>query len=602
MAQKIVDSKAYPLKELFADKFDVDFYQREYVWQKKQLEDLINDLISEFMKNWSAGDSLDRIRSYDPYFMGEIVLSLQEGKLSSIIDGQQRITTFTLLLIYLIKTYKNLDDFPRSDVERLVYSNDLGTKRFNLDVAERKECMLALFNDGHYSPKETDSLSVVNIVERYSDIAECWDSRVNTDNAVAFTYWVMEKVVFSKVWTNSDDFAYVIFETMNDRGLSLTQVEMLRSYLLANIKAEDRDKPMHEFDDIVKLLVNIKLNSKSKAEFEFFKMYFRGHLAEDLSQSKNTNSDFVRIGKEFHRWVRDNNHRLGLIDSADYVAFISKIAYFARVYSKINDLIISRNTRDYLYLIVNNDYGVTLQPALILAAIKYEDNEQTIIEKIKIVSKYLTKVISWRVWNHWVISQSSLEASIYDLCKRIRDKGVDDIKLILKSDPIELPELNNSPTLNQQNKYKLRVLISLITEIVASNSGAPDYMLNKKDVEVEHIWSNHYEQHKDEFADENDFSNTRNNIGDLLVLPKSFNASYNDDPYSVKVVQYFEQNILAQTLNKSKYQNNPGFLRFMEESELAFKSYDIFNKQAISERAELYKNILLWNWRETDNE
>lgn len=37
MASKTVDSKAYPLKELFLEKFDVDFYQREYVWQKKQL-------------------------------------------------------------------------------------------------------------------------------------------------------------------------------------------------------------------------------------------------------------------------------------------------------------------------------------------------------------------------------------------------------------------------------------------------------------------------------------------------------------------------------------------------------------------------------------
>ena len=52
MTQKIVDSKAYPLKELFSDKFDVDFYQRQYVWESKQLEDLISDLSSEFLKNW----------------------------------------------------------------------------------------------------------------------------------------------------------------------------------------------------------------------------------------------------------------------------------------------------------------------------------------------------------------------------------------------------------------------------------------------------------------------------------------------------------------------------------------------------------------------
>ena len=596
MAQKIVDSKAYPLKELFADKFDVDFYQREYVWQRKQLEDLINDLSTEFMKNWTEGDTLDKIRDYDPYFMGEIVLSLQEGKRSSIIDGQQRITTFTLLLIYLLKTYGNIPKFPRSDIEKLIYSDDFGTPRFNLDIAERKTCMLSLFETGAYNVKENDTVSVKNIVDRYHDIAECWNPKITLENAVNFTYWLKEKVIFSKVWTNSDDFAYVIFETMNDRGLSLTQVEMLRSYLLANIDADDREKAMREFDEVVRLLTNIKLNSKSKAEFEFFKMYFRGHLAEDLSQSKSGTSDFTRIGKEFHRWVRDNSASLGLEKSDDFVEFISKISYFAKAYAKINDLIMSRNSRDYLYLIVNSDYGFTLQPALILASIKYEDSTEIVVQKIKIVSRYLTKVLSWRVWNHWMISQSTLEAPIYDLCKQIRNMSIENLQKKLADEPIELPALENSPTLNQQNRTKLKVLISLITEIVAANSGTPDYMLNKKDVEVEHIWSNHYTWHTDEFKDESDFASTRNNIGDLLVLPKSFNASYGDAQYSVKVVQYFEQNILAQSLNPNKYQNNPGFLQFRESSRLPFKSYEEFSRDAIAERADLYRRILIWNW------
>ncbi len=599
MAQKIVDSKAYPLKELFSDKFDVDFYQREYVWQRKQLEDLIGDLATEFLKNWNEGDTLEQIREYDPYFMGEIVLSLQEGKRSSIIDGQQRITTFTLLLIYLLKTYGHLQKFPRSDIEKLIYSDDFGTPRFNLDIPERKECMLSLFENGAYTVQENDIISVKNIVDRYHDFAECWNEKIDEHNVVNFVYWIKEKVIFSKVWTNSDDFAYVIFETMNDRGLSLTQVEMLRSYLLANIDAEDREAAMDEFDEVVKLLVNIKLNSKSKAEFEFFKMYFRGHLAQDFSQSKNSNSDFTRIGKEFHRWVRDNSLQLGLRESKDFRAFISKISYFARAYSKINDLVISRNTKDYLYLIVNSDYGFTLQPALILAAIKYGDTPDVVNQKIKIVSKYLTKVLSWRVWNHWMIAQSSLETPVYDLCKKVRNMDVETLRSTLDSDPIDLPELNNSPTLNQQNRTKLKVLISLITEIVANNAGTPDYMLNRKNIEVEHIWSNHFSQHTDECKDETDFATVRDNIGDLLVLPKSFNASYGDNTYEEKVVQYFEQNILAQSLNPNKYHNNPGFIHFMENSGLPFKPYTEFKRDSVAERADLYRQILLWNWQKS---
>ncbi len=596
---KIVNSEVHPLEKIFSDKFDVDFYQREYVWQRTQIEDLINDLSGEFLKCYKQGDKISDMVKYDPYYMGEIVLSTSVPGVSKIIDGQQRITTLTLILIYLLRNYKNIPKFPASRIEKLIYSDDHGEERFNLDIEDRREVMYALYKQGEYVVSEGDKYSIKNLVDRYNDIEECWNSEIDESNVVSFTYWIMEKVMFSKVWTNSNDFAYVIFETMNDRGLSLTQVEMVRSYLLANIDNDSaRTKAMNKFDAMLNKLISIKLSSKSKAEFEFFKMYLRGHYAEDFSQAKNSNSDFVRIGKEFHRWLRDNELKLGLETDEDFVEFINKIDFFAKVYEKINNLIQGRNTKDYLYLIVNADYNFTLQVPLILSAVKYQDTDEIVEAKIKVVSKYLSKVLSFRVWNHWMISQSTLENPIYNLCKRIRDLSVEEIASILDTNPLDAPELNNSPTLNQQNRSRLRVLLSLITEIVAANSGESDYMLNKDEpVEVEHIWSNHFEEHTDEFSDEDEFANVRNNIGDLLVLPKSFNASYGDDPYSLKVKQYFSQNILAQTLNKQKYENNPGFVKFKDESKLEFESYDEFKKANIAKRAELYKQILIWNWK-----
>ncbi len=379
---------------------------------------------------------------------------------------------------------------------------------------------------------------------------------------------------------------------MNDRGLSLTQVEMLRSYLLANINNIDRKNPMNQFDNLVKRLMGIKLSSKSKAEFEFFKIYFRGHLAEDLTQSKNSKSDFTRIGKEFHRWLSDNAPKLGLKESNDFINFINKLTYFGEQYIKIADLIADRNANSNLYLIVNDDYNFTLQYPLILSSIAYNDDEATIIQKRELVTKYITKVLTYRTWNHIMISQSSMEAPVYQLCKEIRGKSIDEIKEILDKDPLNAPELINPPILNQQIRHRLLVMLSLITEIVARESGEPDYLLNKPDMEVEHIWSNHFEQHTDEFDNEQDFANTRNTLGDLLVLPKSFNASYNDDPYKVKVEQYFSQNILAQSLNAKKYENAPGFIRFMVSSGLPFKFYEDFKKNQIDERSNLYKAIL----------
>ena len=597
---KTVDSKCFSLKQLFSEKFTVDFYQREYVWEKKQLEDLINDLSIAFLKCWKPDHTTGDVRRYDPYFMGEVVLSTKTNDRSAIIDGQQRITTFTLLLIYLLQTYRNVEAFPSSDVEKAIYANDFGTPRFNLDIDVRKPCMMALFKNGTYEPTDKDRMHVQKIVDRYNDIPECWNDKINENNIASFAYWILEKIMFSKVWANSDDFAYVIFETMNDRGLSLTHVEMLRSYLLANIDAENRDEALKKFDSSIEKLSAIKLSSKSKAETEFFKIYLRGHYAKDLSQGKDS-SDFVRIGNAFHRWVRDNEKLLQLNKSADYIDFVDRIEYFVKQYALIQQYISERKVNDHFYLIVNSDYGFTLQPALILAAINYKDDPSIVDQKIDVISKYLTKVLSWRVWNHWMISQSSLEAPIYDLCKAIRGTDIESLNKKLAKDPIDLPDLTTPPTLNQQNKRRLKVLISLITEIVARESGESDYLLNKPDMEVEHIWSDHFDEHKDEFTQINEFVTARNTIGDLLVLPKIFNASYNDDPYESKVVQYFSQNILAQSLNAAKYDNSPGFMRFIERSKLNFKSYEHFHKGQIDERSELYKCVLLWNWGKDAN-
>lgn len=595
--------KDITLELLFSNTFTVDFYQREYVWQTKQIEDLIIDLSSEFLKCWSPGDDLDSGLKYNPYFMGEIILSSKkkspndkssnENSYLAVIDGQQRITTLTLLLIYLLNTYADVPDFPSDDVRKLIYKNKRGKMKFNLDIADRTNCMKGLYDNGTYTTQTDDSPSVKNIVDRYNDFKECWNSNIDKNNVVHFTYWLMEKVIFSIVTTNKDEFAYVIFETMNDRGLSLTQTEMLRSYLLAHISDDRKEEVMKNLDASIENL--IKLGPKSNPDLEFFKFYFRSHLAEGTSQKKDSSSDFQQIGRGIHRWVKDKSQSLGLKDSDSYEDFISKIKFYSRAYIKLRDILKNRDAKNYLYAIVNDDYGFTLQPEPILASICYKDDDQTIEEKIKIVSKYLCKVLSWYVWSHKATGQSYLESPIFELCKKIRNKSISELNEILSTDPIELPDLSNVPYLNQMNKIKFRVLLSLITEIVASGSDESDYMLNKDKIEIEHIWSDHWEEHP-EFKQKPDFDLTRNTIGDLLVLPKQFNASYGDSPYSVKVVHYIEQNILAQTLCAQKYENNPGFNTFKEDSGLDFKSYTTFDKQAISERTELYRQILLWNW------
>ena len=101
-AANSIDAKSKTLMELlFKKKYQVKYFQREYKWQKNNIEDLIVDLERSFMANYSVEHTRDNVPDYDCYYMGPVVL-YREKTAFVIVDGQQRLTSFTLLLIYLI--------------------------------------------------------------------------------------------------------------------------------------------------------------------------------------------------------------------------------------------------------------------------------------------------------------------------------------------------------------------------------------------------------------------------------------------------------------------------------------------------------------------
>ena len=81
-------------------KYTVDYFQREYSWERKHVEQLVTDLTSAFLDVYSEGDLRTAVEHYNNYFLGPFVVSSKDG-MKSIIDGQQRLTSLTLFLIFL---------------------------------------------------------------------------------------------------------------------------------------------------------------------------------------------------------------------------------------------------------------------------------------------------------------------------------------------------------------------------------------------------------------------------------------------------------------------------------------------------------------------
>ncbi len=80
-------------------KYTVDYFQREYSWEQKHISQLVTDLASTFLDAYTPGDLRTAVQHYNNYYLGPFVVS-SKGGVKSIIDGQQRLTSLTLLLIF----------------------------------------------------------------------------------------------------------------------------------------------------------------------------------------------------------------------------------------------------------------------------------------------------------------------------------------------------------------------------------------------------------------------------------------------------------------------------------------------------------------------
>ena len=157
--------------------------------------------------------------------------------------------------------------------------------------------------------------------------------------------------------------------------------------------------------------------------------------------------------------------------------------------------------------------------------------------------------------------------------------------------------------LTKMNGPQIHRMLARMIDYLETRSGMPSHYTNyvtrsgKHAHEIEHIWANHPERHEDDFDHPTDFAGYRNRIGGLLLLLKSFNASYGDLPYEKKHDHYYGQNILAKTLHDTCYEHHPGFLRFVKESGLAFKPHPQFKRADLDERQVLYQKLaeLIWN-------
>ncbi|GAA6813837.1 DUF262 and DUF1524 domain-containing protein [Helicobacter pylori] len=233
----------------------IPIYQRLYSWEKEQSKQLWDDIIKI-----GGNDKMDG------HFIGSILYVLDSITHSNnallIIDGQQRLTTITLLLTALRNHLS--DEVKRKEIENryLINSDKDGDKKFRLILSESdKDTLLSLIDKDRRKPSEPSS----KIMENFK-LFEEWISK-NTDK-LGTIFKGLEKltIVWIALEKGKDD-PQLIFESMNSKGMELAQTDLIRNYIIMETEVEKQEG--------------------------FYNKYWRA-MEEDFKQDKKLFDRFVR--------------------------------------------------------------------------------------------------------------------------------------------------------------------------------------------------------------------------------------------------------------------------------------------------------------------
>ncbi len=265
-----MDAKATTLLKFFEEnqnnQFVIPIYQRLYSWEKEQCKQLWDDIIKI-----GGNDKMNG------HFIGSILYVRVDDTHSSpllIIDGQQRLTTITLLFIAL-RDHLN-DEVKRKEIESyLINSNKDGDKKFRLILSESdKDTLLSLIDKNKRKPSEPS----LKIVENFK-LFEEW-IRKNTDKLETI-FKGLEKLMIVWIALKGKDDPQLIFESMNSKGIELTQADLIRNYIVMETEIEKQEGFYNQYWRAME--ENFKQNEK------LFNRFVRHYLTIKTREIPNIN-------------------------------------------------------------------------------------------------------------------------------------------------------------------------------------------------------------------------------------------------------------------------------------------------------------------------
>lgn len=445
--------------------FKVPMFQRDYSWSEENWEDLWEDV--------------ERLEPDEYHYMGNLVLKPIDKKTFEIIDGQQRFTTLSLMIIAIVKfldkqektdeikeTIKQLREryLGLKKIGSLTYTSKLHLNENNNTFYQ--ENILELKETKEFDNKQSNSLLHEGAEYFYRKIENKFKSNP-IEAGVFFDEIVAENLLFIKIVAESDANAYMIFETLNDRGVKLSTTDLLKNYLFSLVASDrnDLDAIKAKWDKLISIVTD--------KEFATFLRYYM-----------NSKQPLTRKDKLFKK-VRESITKDKLFELFD------ELIEYANIYNALNnenDSLWEQNQKQYVKLL--KLFGVDLFKLMIMASKKYLDNSSTekLLEyamiltfRYSVVAKRSTKDME-RVYNNIAIRISNKEILNYKQTK-------EELKKIYIADDVFEKIFATISLSTKQSKTKsiARYILFEIENNIRKSNREASIDINDMSATIEHI-------------------------------------------------------------------------------------------------------------------
>lgn len=485
-------------RELFNDEEDlyrIPRYQRPYSWEKEHINQLLDDLYEA----WTTEPE-------SPYFLGSIIVVNESGKdRLSILDGQQRVTTLTIIYAVLNDRFSDhLSDTNQKLVRSRIIEKDLEKPRLRSDKQadfERSVLdQLRLDEANRYT--NAANIVIDNLQDKFDDAPDELDG---------FFRFIDRKIELIRIHTSDLTHAVRLFQTINTRGKDLTVSDLTKSYLLSNLE-DDEDK-----DDVIEVWQ--ELTGKIDDNYDLLDDIL-GMYRLYLRATKQKESAYVELKAEFE----GQNPKDIVRDIRDFVATHQDI----------------ENTRDRWIFMLDNLTHKRYWKTILIAAKKdgvdYYDQL-----KEDLVAFY---------YSYWIgdYTAEKIKLPSITILEKVKDKAdLTEIEQFMaeKRDKDNIPGRVRDG-LNADNVYgerwHKRLLVAI--EYLLSTGQKVERIDPGKDLHREHVLPKEYKSAKLAYDywgkkfDDGEAERLKHTLGNLVPLQYDLNSSAAQKPFPQKTKIY----------------------------------------------------------------